>query len=148
MTIDPGTIAEVCLALHVRRAARRVNRRYDAALAPFGLDITQFNLLSVVAALGSAPLTTVAQILDVDRSTLSRTLKPLKAMSMIQVLGGKGRGGLTLSLTLQGSDVFNTALTAWKTAQGYITSVLGEAQIGRALEILEKLEQIPDQPLE
>jgi DNA-binding MarR family transcriptional regulator len=146
MSTDPGTIVEVCLALHVRRAARRITRRFDAALAPYGLDTTQFNLLSVVAALDGAPLTTVAQVLDIDPSTLSRTVKPLRAQNMLQTFGGRGRGGLMLSLTLHGADVLNSALTAWKSAQGYVASVLGEAQIGRTLEMLEKLEHISDQP--
>ncbi len=65
---------------------------------------------------------------------------------MLQTFGGRGRGGLMLSLTLHGADVLNSALTAWKSAQGYVASVLGEAQIGRTLEMLEKLEHISDQP--
>ncbi|MBL8630737.1 MAG: winged helix-turn-helix transcriptional regulator [Rhodospirillaceae bacterium] len=142
MGTDAATIVEVCLALHVRRAARRISRRFDEALAPFGLDVSQFNILCVIAALEGAALTTVADVLDIAPSTLSRTLKPLKAQNMVQVFGGRGRGGLTLSLTLHGADVFNTAVGAWKSAQGYIASVLGEAQVGRSLEILEKLEHI------
>jgi DNA-binding MarR family transcriptional regulator len=141
---DPATIIEVCLALHVRRAARRISRRFDACLEPHGIDVSQFNILSAIAALDAAPLVAVAEILDVDPSTLSRTLKPLRLRGLIQAVGGRGRAGLTLSLTLKGADVFSAATMAWKQAQTDLTVLLGEARVGRTLEMLESLERLPD----
>ncbi|MBL8644352.1 MAG: winged helix-turn-helix transcriptional regulator [Rhodospirillaceae bacterium] len=148
MVSNPGTIIEVCLALHLRRATRRLTRLYDKALAPYGLDTSQFNLLSVIAALEAAPLTTVAEILDVDPSTLSRTLKPLKAQNLLQIKGGRGRGGLTIKLTLQGNDTYNAASTAWKSAQGQTTAIIGETQVGRLLDLLDNLAFSGRQPVE
>lgn len=144
MTTDPATIVEVCLALHLRRAARQVSRVYDDALAPHGLDISQFNLLSAIAAQDDVPLSTVAALLDVDPSTLSRTLRPLRDQNLIEVHGGRGRGGLRLRLTIRGEDTFNAASSAWKTAQSEVSAVLGEAQVARMLETLDALKRAPN----
>lgn len=146
MAVDPSTIVEVCLALHLRRASRRISRWFDAALAPHGLDISQFNLLSAVAALESAPLTTIAEILGVDPSTLSRTLKPLSRQNLVSITGGRGRGGLHLSLSLRGQDVFSAASQAWKATQSQIAQALGEAQASRVLENLDHLERVAAAP--
>lgn len=142
MALDPGTIIEVCLALHMRRAARRISRHFDAALAPHRLDISQLNLLCVIAALDEAPLPAVAAFLDVDRSTLSRTLKPLRTLGLVQVRGGRGRSGLVLSLSVRGLDAYTAATGAWKAAQSEIAMALGEARVGRTLETLEQLARI------
>lgn len=142
MTTDPGAIVKVCIGLHARRAARRVSRRFDAALAPHRLDISQFNLLSVIATLDDPTLVTVAAILDVDSSTVSRTLKPLRDMDLVHVRGSRGRRGLTVALSLRGRDVYTAATGAWMAVQSELAHVLGEARIGRILEALEQLEHV------
>ena len=38
-------VRDTCLCLHLRRAARAVGRRFDAALRPLGLTNGQFSLL-------------------------------------------------------------------------------------------------------
>ncbi len=42
-------VGERCICLHTRMAARAVTRAYDAALAPLGLEGTQFTLLAAIA---------------------------------------------------------------------------------------------------
>lgn len=136
-----SAIVEVCLALRARRLARRVSRHYDRALAGLGLDSSQFNVLCVIGAQAPIQLTEVAAILDLDPSTLSRTLKSLKNRGLITIDGGRGRGGLQLELTLRGEDVMIEALSAWTQAQSALTAALGEAGMGRVLEALDQLDR-------
>ena len=139
MGFDANSVVEVCLGLHSRRAARRISRAFDNALKPLGLDTSQFNLICVIAALDSAPLPSVAQVLDIDTSTLSRTLKPLRQQGFVQHRGGRGRGGLVLSLSERGSELLIAALPRWKGVQSQLTAVMGEAYLGRVLEALENV---------
>lgn len=133
-------IAEVCLALRVRRLARRVSRYYDRALAPFGLDCSQFNILTVIGATGPVALMELARVLDLAPSTLSRALKTLKVKGLIVTVGGRGRGGLTLELTEAAEELMALSLTAWKSAQQGLVLAVGSADIGRILESFDRLD--------
>ena len=50
---------------------------YDQALAPLGLKITQFSVMVTAARQGPMPVAPMAEALGMDRTTLSRNLKPL-----------------------------------------------------------------------
>ena len=134
-------IAEVCLALRVRRLARRVSRYYDRVLAPLGLDSSQFNILTVIGAAGPVALMELARMLDLDPSTLSRALKTLRVKGFISIIGGRGRGGLTLALTEPGEELMALSLAAWKSAQHGLVTALGAADIGRIVDSFDRLDQ-------
>jgi len=146
MTADATAVTLVCLALRARRLARRISRHYDRALRAAGVDTSQFNALCMIAARGAIPVRGLAAALDLDPSTLSRTLKPLRQAGLILASGGRGRGGLTLELSARGQDTLGVALAAWRDAQSRLTARLGDAQTGRALDALELLEQVAGKP--
>jgi len=135
------SVAEVCLALRARRLARKISRLYDSAFASLGLDSSQFNILTVIGAGTPTPLTDVSSMLDLDPSTLSRTIKALEARGYIAVSGGRGRSGLSLALTERGQDVMAEAVGAWQRVQAKIALSLGEAEVGRIIESFDRLEQ-------
>jgi DNA-binding MarR family transcriptional regulator len=140
MMTEIAAIAEVCFALRTRRAARRISRAYDRALAPKGLDVSQFNILTVIGARGPVSLGEVATALGVDPSTLSRTLGPLRLNGLVDVKGSRGRAGLTLNLSDRGWDVLLEAHQVWRGVQARIASALGESRIGLVIEMLERLD--------
>ena len=74
-----GPDMQVCAHASLRKAMRVVSQAYDAALKPSGLRATQFTLLAVLARAGDMPLTKLAEILVMERTTLTRNLKPLMA---------------------------------------------------------------------
>jgi DNA-binding MarR family transcriptional regulator len=139
--MELSAIAEVCLALRARRLARKISRLYDLALGPVGLDSSQFNILTAIGAATPTPLTEVSALLDLDPSTLSRTIKVLEARGYIAVNGGRGRAGLSLALTERGQDVMAEAVGAWRQVQAKMTASLGEAEVGRIIEGFDRLEQ-------
>ncbi|HEV2582271.1 MAG TPA: hypothetical protein VGT44_15560, partial [Ktedonobacteraceae bacterium] len=71
-------IEQQCLGLLTRQVARRVTQWYDQCFQPNGLRSTQFNLLVAIALAQTVPLTRLAEILVLDRTTLARNLKPLE----------------------------------------------------------------------
>ncbi len=139
--MELSAVAEVCLALRARRLARKVSRLYDSAFASLGLDSSQFNILTVIGAGTPTPLIDVSSVLDLDPSTLSRTIKVLEARGYISVSGGRGRSGLSLALTERGQDVMTEAVGAWQRVQAKIALSLGEAEVGRIIESFDRLEQ-------
>ena len=70
-------------------AARAVTRAYDETLRPTGLRASQLSVLVAVGT-GEAPsIAALAQVLGMDRSTLTRNLGPLETEGLVQVgLGG------------------------------------------------------------
>jgi DNA-binding MarR family transcriptional regulator len=96
----------VCAAL--RAASRHVSQMYDDALAPLDLTITGYSLLAKIDALGAPSMNELADAAVMDRSTLSRNLKPLLDAKFITVEPGEDRRRKEFSLTPRG----RTRLTA------------------------------------
>jgi DNA-binding MarR family transcriptional regulator len=78
-------------------AARAVTQAYDAALRPVGLRATQFAVLVAVATEGALFITALAQAMGMDRSTLTRHVRPLVKDGLLAV----GREGWHRSRTVE-----------------------------------------------
>src|SRR5260370_35345274 len=66
-----------CTCFRIRGAARRVTQIYGRHLAPTGLKISQFPLLGFVTAEGPVSIGRLSALLTTDRTTLTRTRRPL-----------------------------------------------------------------------
>lgn len=135
--LQPGALIEVCLCHHSRRAARAITRIFDEALLPAGLKASQFNILAVIGARDPTSAGAVARLLAMDRTTLSRNLKPLKKQGYITADGGAGRRPDTLGLTSTGSAALGRASVLWREAQSSLTQRLGSNQASVLLQALE-----------
>ena len=127
-----------CLCFAARRAARAVTQQYDNELRPTGLRATQFTLLVVLANAGAKPLSEVAVILGVERTTLTRNLGPLLARGYVADLAGEDRRIRLLSITKRGKDAVRRALPLWRKAQARVATRVGS----RAGPILRALSEI------
>jgi DNA-binding MarR family transcriptional regulator len=116
-------VSDTCLCLHTRMTARAVTRAYDKALAPLGLEATQFTLLAAIAGNPEKSITAMADRLALERSSLSRNLKALGAKSLI---AGIGQGRSTaFRITPLGEDLLARALPVWAAAQRKAESAMG-----------------------
>src|SRR5262249_31459343 len=79
-------VRDTCLCLHLRRAARAVARRFDAALRPLDLTSGQFSLLMSLNRPDAASIGSVSALLAMDRTTLTANLKPLERRRLVRVL--------------------------------------------------------------
>ena len=68
-----------CTCGRLRRLTRRLTAVYDRALAPCGLRVTQFSLMSNLLSLHAPTLSLLAEAMDMERTTLLRNLRPLAA---------------------------------------------------------------------
>ena len=69
--------ASGCTCFKLRCLTRRVTAVYDRALSAAGIRVTQYSLLSHLRGLRGVPISQLAEKLDMDRTTLTRNLKPL-----------------------------------------------------------------------
>jgi DNA-binding MarR family transcriptional regulator len=109
---------------------------YEEALRPSGIRITQFALLQFLA-LAGRPITqgTLGQLLALDSTTLSRTLKPLESAGWIRSTPGPDGRERHVELTAGGRRVLKRATPAWEAVQQRLRLALGPKQWS-ALEAL------------
>lgn len=107
-------VRDACLCLHAQRAARTLARRFDMALKPVGLTSGQFSLLMALNRPEPPPMAPVAQLLAMDRTTLTAALKPLEKRGLVTVsVDPKDRRGRRLSLTEAGRETLAAAVPIW-----------------------------------
>ncbi len=108
-------VRDHCLCLHVQRAARALARRFDEALRPLELTNGQFSLLMSLNRPESPTIGSVAELLAMDRTTLTAALKPLERRDLVKVsVDKKDKRGRRLALTGAGRDVLAAAFPVWK----------------------------------
>jgi DNA-binding MarR family transcriptional regulator len=115
-----------CACHRVRTAARAVTRAYDEALRPVGLRATQLSVLVAAAADDALSITALAKLMGMDRSTLTRNLRPLEADGLIAVGLEGWRRSRTLTITKKGRSRLREALPLWEKAQQTLRSKLGD----------------------
>lgn len=128
-----------CACQNVRRTARGLTQHYDRAFAPIKLKSTQFPILVALAGAGTAPLSLIAQVLGMDRTTLTRNLKPLEERRLIQTGEGEDRRVRELSLTAEGQRVLREALELWEVAQRSVTESFGADRLATLIGDLDRL---------
>src|SRR5258708_9722191 len=80
-----------CACQNLRRLSRVVTRIYDQELRRVGLEITQFGLLTALAAVGEANQKRLSTGFAMDSTTLTRTLGLLRKQGWIHARRGKDR---------------------------------------------------------
>ncbi len=125
-----------CVCFNLRKTARWVTQLYDDALRPTGLRATQFSLLSVTRHLGTATINQLADVMVMDRTTLTRNLKPLESLGYLRIHPGKDRRQREVTLRAAGSKVLDQAMPLWEEIQTHVVQSLGKDRTGRLLKDL------------
>lgn len=126
-------VRDHCLCLATQRAARALSRRFDVAFRPLGITSGQFSLLNALNRAEPPPLGAVANLLVMDRTTLTANLKPLERRGLIAALPDpRDRRLRRLSLTPSGRAVLAEALPLWKSLHAEIDAALPGADAGGA----------------
>lgn len=134
-----GTVTG-CTCFRVRRLARRVTQLYDHVLAPSGIRVTQFSLLSVLARNDAMAIGPLAAALDMDRTTLTRNLKPLIDAGLVSLAqGGRDARQREASLTKTGRARHEGAKKLWRRAQDDINRTLGITQVASLHRLFDGL---------
>src|SRR5271154_3105918 len=123
-----------CACANLRRAARVVTKYYDEVLRPSGLHVTQFTLLQALNHVAEMSQKQLAELLEIDSSTLTRTLAPLRRKGWLRFQAGADRRELRLSLTATGEREYKRALPYWQRAQKGLERELGKENWTRLID--------------
>lgn len=108
-------VRDACLCLHVQRAARALARRFDDALRSVGLTNGQFSLLMSLNQPEPPSMGPVANLLAMDRTTLTAALKPLERRGLVRIAPDPNdRRGRLLHLTTKGQELLASAVPIWE----------------------------------
>ena len=132
-------VATKCVCINLRRAASSVTRLYDGMLAPSGLLVTQFSLLLAIERTGEPRLGELAEAMELDRTTLTRNLKPLERQGLIEVSAGDDPRTRRVVVTRAGSAAIARARPLWARAQQVVRNALGEEALDDMLRRLAAL---------
>ena len=118
-------VRDNCLCLHVQRAARGLARRFDDAFRPVNLTNGQFSLLMSLNRPQPPGMGPVAELLGMDRTTLTAALKPLERRGFVTIRPDPSdRRSRLLTLTAQGKQQLARAMPIWERISEELESLL------------------------
>lgn len=142
LTRDAAHMAEACIGIHARSAARLITRFLDQALAPTGLGATQAALMAQIAAAADDTLGGLARRTGLEQSTLSRNLRTLETAGLIEIAMVEGDlRRRAVWLTEAGARRLEAALPLWRQADRHLAGLLSPDLAHRLAEAAGSLAQ-------
>jgi DNA-binding MarR family transcriptional regulator len=120
-----------CACSQLRRTARVASAVYDRFLAPTGLTVTQYAILVNIGRADQIRRTDLANLLGMERTTLTRNLRPLECKKLIKTVAGEDRRERRIQLTTAGLKRLAESHPLWEDAQRYVIGELGEEGVAR-----------------
>ncbi len=142
-SIDFEKIARLgrsCPLGQLRMATRMMEHIFDQILKPSGLRGSQLPLLAVTALIGPATMSNLAERLVMDRTTLTRNLKPLEKRGLIKIAIGEDRRTREVSLTPAGEQAIAEVMPLWESSQRLVIEELGNRWHTELMENLSEVE--------
>jgi len=133
-------IRDGCLCLHAQRAARALARRFDEVMRPFGLTNQQFSLLMALNRPDAPTMAPVAELLAMDRTTLTAALKPLEHRGLLAIeTDPKDKRSRRIRLTGEGHAALLRALPKWRETHAEIERAQPDINMNRLRSWLRSL---------
>lgn len=108
-------VRDHCLCLHAQRAARALARHFDEAFRPLGITNGQFSLMMALNRPEPPALGAVAELLAMDRTTLTAALKPLERRGLVAVaIDARDKRARRPVLTAAGEALLAEAAAIWR----------------------------------
>ncbi|SHG56560.1 MarR family winged helix-turn-helix transcriptional regulator [Massilia sp. CF038] len=120
-----------CTCFKLRKLTRAMSRLYDQHMATVGLKTTQYSLL-VNAARAARPVAELADTLGMERTTLTRNLKPLLEAGFVVLMPGADSRQRIVTITPAGRAKVEQAYVVWRAAQTEFEKLMGRDAV-RAL---------------
>jgi DNA-binding MarR family transcriptional regulator len=128
-----------CGSFNFRRTARAVTRLYDMALQESGIRSTQFSILVGIAKNQPVSIGALADVLIIDRTTLTRSLRLLQEERLIVISNRAAMRQRFLTITAKGEHTLARSLPAWRKAHARFVATVGSEHW---IELRNELEQL------
>ncbi|MFE9691294.1 MarR family winged helix-turn-helix transcriptional regulator [Micromonospora sp. NPDC005806] len=136
-----------CNNLALRKAARYLGATYDKALASSGLRATQFSILQKLSAHGDMTISSLADMIAMDRTTMASNLKPLAREGLVTVEpSAADRRARIVSITPDGLSRMKAAFPLWEAMQTRFEEKFGAGAAARLRASLEAVLDTGFQP--
>jgi DNA-binding MarR family transcriptional regulator len=115
-----------CVSNNLQKTARAVSRLYAEEMRPSGLTRAQFPMLESLEAFGPLPMSDLAARLYMDRTTLTRNLKPLEDARLVERPPSEADARVRLvAITPLGRRKLREARRYWRRAQARVLKLYG-----------------------
>jgi DNA-binding MarR family transcriptional regulator len=132
-------MARLCLSASLRRTERLVTRHYDSYLEEVGVTAVQLPMLATIASAEQPTFRLLTELLDVDRSTLSRNLALLERMGFVSIGAPSGPKPGPIALTAKGRETLRRAHERWKLAHAELMGRLDAGSVKTGMAFLKEL---------
>ncbi|MDB5360900.1 MAG: hypothetical protein JWO51_2197 [Rhodospirillales bacterium] len=119
-----------CTCSSLRQASRAVTQHYEASFRGAGIRATQFTILSMLAQTGPTPMARLAARLGLERTTLTRNLKPLLARGLVALSGEADGRVRCAAITGSGEAMARENFQRWQAAQATVHLVIDKFPLG------------------
>ena len=130
------SMGQSCVCYNLRKASRFITRLYDEFLKSSGIQATQLTILLGTKIFQPVTLKRLSKASMMDRTTLSRNLKPLEKNRLVRVEPGQDRRERIVTLTDTGEEVLAEAYPLWEHAQNKIINGLNQRGLDALLTSL------------
>src|SRR6266404_7633978 len=131
-----------CASFNFLRTARAVTRLYDMALQESGIRSTQFAILVGVVKNQPVSIGALADVLVIDGTTLTRSLRLLQTEGFIAISNRGAMRQRFLTITAKGERVLARSLPAWRKAHERFVATVGSKYWLDLRKELERLTRV------
>jgi DNA-binding MarR family transcriptional regulator len=131
-----------CTCFNLRKASRTITQLFDRAIQPSGLRGTQFSILTMLSFVCPVTVTRLSKNLLMDRTTLTRNLRPLEQQGFIIVTAGEDSRTRIVELTNKGIKALEKAFPLWKETQSKIINKLGTKRFKSFISDLSEISSL------
>ena len=124
-----------CVSYNLRKSSQVVSRIYAKEMQSSPIRGPLFGLMMAINKRGSSSITTLAKDLGLDRTTLTRNLKPLEQKGLIRITPVSANRK-EVTLLPEGQSALRKAMVCWRKAQNKVVGRLGEERWARMREDL------------
>lgn len=131
-----------CYCIKIKRIAENMTEFYNNQLKEAHITLRQYTFLKHIHHHSGCTMQQLADLTNLSRSTLSRSLKSLFTGGYIIDLKKNGSKNSYLTLTEDGQRAYEKASVLWSEAQREIETKLGKHDLQTLTVLLEKLQDL------
>ncbi|OUR93543.1 hypothetical protein A9Q84_18925 [Halobacteriovorax marinus] len=137
--MDPINVIN-CTCNKLRIASRVITRLYNSSFDDSKVSALQFSLLQTIKAFDGGKITTIANQLKMERTTLTRNIKPLERDGLVFIESSEDAREKIIKISSKGVKELKRNQDAWEEVQLSVIDKIGKKDWNQLLKILDKLE--------
>lgn len=130
-----------CLNFNLKKAAREIAIIYDRIFSTLGIKSTQFSILVGVAYFNKSSMNQLSIMLGLDRTTLTKNLKPLERDAYLKIIKGEDKRKQFVSLTKKGELLLEKAIPLRNKTHETLVNKLGKEDYRTLISSLHNFEK-------